>query len=357
MKSSRSDEDIDMEQIVREDGDVEMKHIIQEDDYEEEYKTDSVSFEDAGNNTLDDHLSSNAYTDDDETDPVTNIVQPSAPNIKEISIALALFRHRHRLSKSCIDDLCDLLRTLGVSNVPADFRAIQRNVTEGHENVLNGKKYLICSICGHKGTTATKCENVNCQSFTGFKETPTTLCTFKLLPQITSILERHELLSEPDDDNTRINDVQSAEIRRNVAIEERKIDPGKKIITFLMNSDGVVLKKFSRSMWITSMVINELPRAIRFNANNIIICSISVGPNKPKKKNFQNMIVDWVYELKQLQVGFYISYPYSKGNFVKTHAYLIAAALDKPAQALLLYINEPVGFYSCPRCTIKGKLI
>ncbi|CAF1108513.1 unnamed protein product [Rotaria magnacalcarata] len=37
------------------------------------------------------------------------------------------------------------------------------------------------------------------------------------------------------------------------------------------------------------------------------------------------------------------------------YAYLIAAALDKPAQALLMNINDPVGFHSCVRCTIKEQ--
>ena len=134
------------------------------------------------------------------------------------------------------------------------------------------------------------------------------------------------------------------------------LDPNKLIITLLLNSDGVVLKKFSRSLWITCMIINELPRAIRFNTNNIIICSISVGSNKLKKTQFQNFIADWTHELRQLELGFYISFPDSDGTFVKVHAYLIAAALDKPAQALLLNINDPTGFYSCVRCTIRGKL-
>jgi hypothetical protein len=250
-----------------------------------------------------------------------------------------------------------LLRSLGVDNVPTDFRTIERNITQKQENILKGTKYSICSTCGTKGAISSKCENVNCQSHTRFKETPTTLCTFKLLPQITSILERHKLLSETHSNNTRITDVHDAPVRRDVILQERMLDPNRKIVTLLLNSDGVVLKKFSRSLWIACMIINELPRSIRFNTNNIIICSISIGPNKPKKNQFQSFIADWVYELRQLELGFYISSLDSNGSFVKVHAYLIAAALDKPAQALLLNINDPTGFYSCVRCTIKGKLL
>ncbi len=288
---------------------------------------------------------------------INSIVESSSPSVKQISIALALFRHRHKLSKSCVNDLCDLLRSLGVDNVPTDFRAIERHVTQNYESVLKGKRYFICSLCGNKGITPSKCENVNCASYTNFQETPTTLCSFKLLPQIIPILERHKPLSETNDNEPTITDVHDAEMRRKIVSKERMLDPNKRIITFLLNSDGIVLKKFSRSLWITCMVINELPRAIRFNTSNIIICSVSAGTNKPKKDQFQSFIADWIYELRQLELGFYVSFPDSNGGLVKVHAYLIAAGLDKPAQALLLNINDPIGFYSCPRCTIQGKLI
>ncbi len=158
-----------------------------------------------------------------------------------------------------------------------------------------------------------------------------------------------------DNDDTRISDVHEGQLRRGLVSQERIFDPAKKIITLLLNSDGIVVKRISRSIWITCMVINELPHAIRFNMNNIIICSISMGSNKPKKNQFQSFIIDWVHELRQLELGFYVSFPNSNDKFTKVHAYLIAAALDKPAQSLLMNLNDPVGFYSCVRCTIRGE--
>jgi hypothetical protein len=68
-------------------------------------------------------------------------------------------------------------------------------------------------------------------------------------------------------------------------------------------------------------------------------------------------MLDWIYELRQLELGFYISFPNSNNNFIKIHAYLIAVSLDKPAQALISNINDPIGFYSCVRCTIRGILL
>jgi hypothetical protein len=301
---------------------------------------------------LDDDRSSQ-YT---EHDLPADDNQSSLPDTTEISTALALFRHRHKLSKSCINDLCDLLRLFGVRNVPVDFRAIERNLTGKHENILQGKMYIVCPQCGNKGTSSSNCENVKCKFNAAFKSTPTKLCTLKLLPQITSILERHAIMPEPhnNNNNNRIVDVQDGQVRRDIVFQERILDPKKQIVTLLLNSDGIVLKKSSRSIWVTCIIINELPRAIRFNIDNIIICSVSMGGNKPKKDQFQSFIVDWVHELHQLQLGFYVCFPNSNDNLIKVHAYLIAAALDKPAQALLLNINDPTGYYSCVRCTIRG---
>ncbi|CAF3393914.1 unnamed protein product [Rotaria socialis] len=79
-----------------------------------------------------------------------------------------------------------------------------------------------------------------------------------------------------------------------------------------------------------------------------------MGGSKPKKNQFQSFIEDWVIELQHLELGFHVVPPNLNGHFVQVHAYLIAASLDKPAQALLLNLNDPTGFYSCVRCTIQG---
>ncbi|CAF3264910.1 unnamed protein product [Rotaria sp. Silwood2] len=279
------------------------------------------------------------------------------PNMKEISTALVLFRHRHRLSKACINDLCDLLRSFGVGNVPSDFRSIEQILHKSEETILQARTYMICSKCGNQGNNLSKCENMCCESSSGFTSSPTTLCTFKILPQITSILERHPIINKPDIVSSNMSDIQDGHMYRQIRSRERIGESGKHLITMLLNSDGIALKKFNRSIWITCMVINELPRAVRFNINNVIVCCISMGGTKPKKSQFQSFLKDWIIELQHLELGFYISPPSLNGNYIKVHAYLIAAALDKPAQALLMNLNDPTGYYSCVRCTIKGKLL
>lgn len=254
-----------------------------------------------------------------------------------------------------MNDLCLLLRTFGLKNIPLDFRAIQRNINENRDPVLQGNQCFICPMCGRKGTDKSKCQNSNCGSSEIFRSTPTTLWTFKLLPQITSILERTSILPEAGNVVSEISDVQNGPFHREVVMKERLIESNRQIITFLLNSDGVVLKNSNRSIWVTCMAINELPRRVRFNMNNIIICTVSTGSSKPNKKHFQSFMEDWVLELRQLENGFFITPPHLINQMVKVHAYMIAAVLDKPAQALVMNLTDPTGYYSCARCTIRGN--
>ncbi|CAF1264971.1 unnamed protein product [Adineta ricciae] len=335
--------------------------LMNVDGQDEEAQFDSTLLEDPTDDTpiVNTDLTSGEEIEEyTETDTENYAVRSSQPSTKEISTILALFRQRYRLSKACINELCSLLRHLGVHNVPTDFRSIEKNLTKDHENTLHAKACIVCTSCGSRGSSVEKCENVKCNSKNNFVSTPTKLYTFRILPQITSILERNRLISEPNtSDHSKIADVIEGQFLRNIHSKERFIESQRQIVSLLINSDGVLIKRFNRSVWAICMIINELPRNVRFNLDNLIICSLSMGGQKPKKHHFQDLIGEWVHELRQLELGFYILPNYSQHTFIKFHAYLIAAAMDKPAQSLLMNINECTGYYSCVRCTIKGKSV
>jgi len=279
----------------------------------------------------------------------------SSPSVVDIAVMLSFFRHRHKITKSCLTDLCKLLRQLGITNAPVDCRAIERILAKDEEPCITGNMFIMCSKCHTKGTNRDKCENNMCTDHQQFSITPTSLITFKLLPQITDILERQSvdsLISSPDRQST---DITNRSAYKSLLMAERTIEANRQIITLLLNSDGVLVKHVNRSIWITCMAINELPRRVRFRQENIIICSVSLGDQKPKKEAFQFMISDWIDELVQLQNGFYVSPPHLPEQMLKVHVYLLASAMDKPALALISNINDPTGFYSCSHCTIRGS--
>lgn len=214
----------------------------------------------------------------------------SSPNEMEISVVLALFRHRQNLSKSCTNDLCDMLRSLGVKHVPADFRSIEKKSTDSTIDPYRTKTVLFWPSCGMKNTNALSCEKAQCEAHARFKMTPGTVCTFKILPQLVCILERHAVINEVEGDHSLMHDLHHGELYRQLIHQHRQYHPEVRLITFLLNSGGVLVKRFNRSIWITCMVINELPRSVRFNIENIIICSISMGGTKPKKNQSQRLL-------------------------------------------------------------------
>ena len=110
-------------------------------------------------------------------------------------------------------------------------------------------------------------------------------------------------------------------------------------------NDGVLIKNVSRSLWITCACINELPRCKRFEINNMLICSISTGGEKPKKKEYSSILQDIVNELKLLEnIGFDVVLPsnskQSQHKYTHFHAFTISAVCDKPAQALIMNIKD-----------------
>jgi hypothetical protein len=182
--------------------------------------------------------------------------------------------------------------------------------------------------------------------------------TFPLAPQITSILERENLVS-----STYVvgqcTDLWNSSRHHEIVMDENRIDPSRNIITFTLSSDGVLIKRTSRSLWITCACINELPRNKRFKINNILICSISTGGEKPKKNEYHIILQDVVKELKFLEnYGFVIVLPsnnkINQNRYTHFHAYSIAAVCDKPAVSLNMNIKDSTGYFSCGWCYITG---
>ena len=50
------------------------------------------------------------------------------PNTTELSVMLVFLWRRHSLSKTAIDDICRILNTFNISNMPKDFRTVVSKV-------------------------------------------------------------------------------------------------------------------------------------------------------------------------------------------------------------------------------------
>ncbi|CAF1462164.1 unnamed protein product [Rotaria sordida] len=276
----------------------------------------------------------------------------------EIAVLLSLFRHRHSLSKSCLTDMCRLLRLLGVPNVPVDYRSIYKLINPCGNSMFQPKLTVVCPTCHRVSMNMKKCPITHCNSHAGYVRAPTVNYTFKLREQIKSILERVPLTCIGTNDG-HMTDVIDGRAHAHIHTLERK-----PFITLILNSDGVLIQKISRSLWITTMVINEIPRDVRFQLPNMVIGMVSYGSQKPKRAEFSSLLDILVDELVELEHGIDVCLPSPGGvrfasSLISTHVAvnLLGVVSDKPAQSMIQNMIDSGGFYGCGKCQIVGESV
>jgi len=281
------------------------------------------------------------------------------PDTTELSVMLIFLWRRHSLSKAAMNDICRIFNFFNIPNMPKDFRGVVSNVKRHNSTLFHGNHSFICPSCCSKSSNISKCLNNQCESALSYIRTPTSVFTFPLVSQISSILEREKLMS-PTYRSDECNDIFNSRRHQEIIISEKQKHPNRKIITLTLHNDGVLVKRISRSLWITCACINELPRTKRYETNNLLMCSISMGSEKPKKKEYAVILKDIVYELKILEdIGFDIFVPsdnrHEQTIYTHFHAFTISAVCDKPAHSLIMNIKDATGFFSCGWCCIPGE--
>lgn len=257
--------------------------------------------------------------------------------------------HRHRLTRSCIDDLCNLLNVLKVPNVPKSFMVIKRLLLPNVED-SKGKEYFICPECNKISTESTHCLNKNCSQHDKYHKVPINYLSLSVSSQLRSILQNanYAFLKQ-----NRTSDVLT-DITDGYQYKQIDQNEGGRFFTLCMNVDGVQVSESSnQSLWIITLVVNELPRSKRFKQENVIVAGIASVRSKPKRAQMQLMLRVLVHQLKPLENG--ITIRFSDSDEAVVPVYLICACLDKPAQSLVQNTAEPTGGHGCGRCTIKGE--
>ncbi len=81
----------------------------------------------------------------------------------------------------------------------------------------------------------------------------------------------------------------------------------KRFLNFTLNVDGIqVAKSSNKSVWMFTLVLNELPRAERFKQQNLIVAAIAYCDHKPSRLQMQVILQTLVYQLKHLENGLII---------------------------------------------------
>ncbi|CAF2690238.1 unnamed protein product [Rotaria sp. Silwood2] len=303
-------------------------------------------------NSINIESSENIFTnfsiDSDFENPATSF------SSKEISVLLIELRCRHSLTKSCMTHICQLLQLLQVPNAPLSFDSVESQVLCAYQSITFPTQSIVCPSCYQKSSNLKRCTNTHgCASQHSFIRSPTINYTFALEPQVRSILEKNQIVF-PKLNHDSISDITNGQVYKKLLRKEKT-----PFVTLLMNSDGGLIKIISKSIWLTSFVLNELPRAVRFLPENTILGMISTGSMKPKKDEMSSIMQDLVNELHHLENGISILFPSVESNNSEqiVNIYLLGCVCDKPATSLLLNHTECTGFFGCTYCTIKGNFI
>lgn len=127
-------------------------------------------------------------------------------------------------------------------------------------------------------------------------------------------------------------------------------------ITLTINTDGIQpYCNAEKSIWPVTLVVNEIDRKKRYSFQNLIIAGVWPGPSKPKRDEMSSFLGVISNELTELEQGFYYECRLNSTwtlQFLKV--FVICACLDKPAQALVQNLAEPIAKYGCGRCEIRG---
>ncbi|CAF1483657.1 unnamed protein product, partial [Rotaria sordida] len=176
-----------------------------------------------------------------------------------------------------------------------------------------------------------------------------------ILDQIQSILASENnftLHSSPSSCyNSCITDIQHANWYQSIALNENTSN----FITLLLNVDGISISDSSdNSLWIFTFIINEINRTRRYKLQNCIFGGIWPGPQKPNREQTYAMLKLMTDELQLLENENAFTIKALGNQMVKLKVFLIGSTCDKPAQAIVQNVAEPIGEFGCGRCEIPG---
>ncbi|CAF3574267.1 unnamed protein product [Rotaria socialis] len=306
------------------------------------------------NNTIDDPIISNVNVSESRflNDAIDKIKQLSCdePNIimeKDISCALVLLKKRHRLSARCMDDIISLLRIFNVPNVPSSWYRLKKSLTETQ---LTPIQSFICSECQELSTSSASCSQCNCHFSSTNK--PNYIFSFPIQNQIERILHYNKDILP----TRRCYAMSMTDICDGALHQKLQSRIQESFLALTLNVDRIQPNKGSqKTIWPILLVINELPLKRRFAIENIILAGVWPGPSKPSRTEMSLFFRPLVEELVTLEQGAKFQYQDDNNSSTSARIFLIGACCDKPAQALLQFLPEPIATFGCGRCEVEGS--
>ena len=284
---------------------------------------------------------SDAHVSDDESEVHVEIRDEISA--KDLAVALALLKKQHRLSTKCMDDIIALLKVLRVSNTPSSWHKVKRLLSEAKPTSII---HFVCPVCTETTDNekqCTNCSSTHTRKLSSFR-------SFSITEQIENIIINNDAIDLLyDSKSTALRDLRDGAVFR--SLREKSTD---RILTLTLNIDGIQPSRNTQStIWPILMVINELPPQRRFALENIVLAGVWSAKSKPSRDSVKLFLQPLIDELLDLEKGYVFAS--ADGNYYAVHVYLIAACCDKPAQALVQCIPEPIASFGCGQCEVEGE--
>ena len=245
------------------------------------------------------------------------------------------------------------MRLLKTPNVPKSSVHI-KHLLLPHSNTDSALVSYFCSKCNTVSSKETNCSNFKCSGNKGFSKKPSVFVRMSLRSQLQNILLRFpssRFRQQSDPMYTTSLDITAGEIYKKVVKHEDN-----NFISLVMNVDGIEVSKSSKtSLWIITLVINELEQSEKFKMQNVLVGNVGAGANKPTHEEMQTYLQPIVKELSNLEVEH--RFKTSDGLTLALKVFLLEASMDKPAQALVQNLPEPNPSFGCRRCCIMGSFV
>lgn len=281
-------------------------------------------------------------------------IEQSTNNIRtdifesDIACALILLKKRHRLSARCIDDILGLFQKLDVKNVPKSWYRLKKSFLASEEDPM---ELYICPSCEVYSTTSNICSE--CQHRQAFSSERKSFFSFSIAGQLKRIINSNkDILFSGRLDHLpgTMKDICDGKIYR-----EMQNQITEKFITLTMNVDGIQPNRNShQTIWPILLVVNELPVKQRYAIENVILAGVWPGKNKPKRTEMCQFFGPVVDELVLLESPGSVHFSDINDRAIEMCVFLIGGCCDKPAQALLQCLPEPIAAYGCGRCEVHG---
>lgn len=279
--------------------------------------------------------------------------------MKEIAATIVILKNRHRSSIRFINHLCYFLKILHIQHFPANFRTIV-NLLSINLPMPSLETMFICSCCYTKSTSSSHCDRFDCPESKRFTRPPFQFSSIPIRVQMEAILSQAVHLNLNHQCGSGVTNI---ELLKDVSdgdfYQEILKNENSNFISLIMNVDGVQISDSSTtSLWISTFVINEIPRKHRFKVNNVLVGGVLTAPCKPSHKVmdiFMRATIDEFIELERAH-----SFTVREDDAIKNislKVFIIGACCDKPAESLLQGKSEATGAFGCSRCEIEGELL